>query len=147
MAPEEKAFDLSKELLTSRLLVHFDPSLPLILGCDASDYGMGVVLAHQMPNFGEEHPHWIRLKIAFKGRAKLPSVGKRGSCLQIQCQKISLLFIRTSLSPDHRPHALVGTSQRAPFDLTAGIHLDPMIVLVSVFIRVQLVVQRHIITQ
>ena len=49
MAAEEKAFDLSKELLTSsRLLVHFDPSLPLILTCDASDYGVGAMLGCRM---------------------------------------------------------------------------------------------------
>ena len=55
-AAEEKAFELSKELLTSsRLLIHFDPSLPLILACDASDYGVGAVLAHQMLN-REERP-------------------------------------------------------------------------------------------
>ena len=44
---EEKAFRESKKLLTSsKLLVHFDASLPLTLACDASAYGVGAVLAH-----------------------------------------------------------------------------------------------------
>ena len=53
---EEKAFQCSKELLTSSsLLVHFDPTLPLILACDASEVGIGAVLAHRMPD-GAERP-------------------------------------------------------------------------------------------
>ena len=53
---EELAFQKSKKLLTSsNLLVHFDPSLPLILSCDASMYGIGAVLAHCMSD-GSEKP-------------------------------------------------------------------------------------------
>ena len=53
---EEKAFVASKDLLTSsQLLVHFDPKLKLILACDASAYGVGAVLAHQLPD-GSERP-------------------------------------------------------------------------------------------
>ena len=51
---EQAAFDSSKSLLTTdTLLVHFDPDLPLILMCDASSYGIGVVLAHRMPDSSE----------------------------------------------------------------------------------------------
>ena len=47
---QEQAFQALKELLTSsKLLVHFDPKLPLLLACDASAYGIGAVLAHKMP--------------------------------------------------------------------------------------------------
>ena len=50
------AFEASKELLTSSsFLVHFNPELKLILACDASAYGVGAVLAHQMPN-GSKRP-------------------------------------------------------------------------------------------
>ena len=37
------------------MLVHFDPKLKLTLACDASAYGIGVVLAHKYPN-GSEKP-------------------------------------------------------------------------------------------
>jgi len=53
---QQKSFDKSKELLTSAtFLVHFNRSLPILLACDASEYGMRAVLAHHLPD-GSEHP-------------------------------------------------------------------------------------------
>ena len=53
---EELTFQESKKLLTSsNLLVHFNPSLPLILSCDTSMYVIGAVLAHHM-SVGSEKP-------------------------------------------------------------------------------------------
>ena len=53
-AEQTKAFNTSKDLLTSStVLVHFDSSLKLVLACDASAYGVGAVLAHQMPDGSE----------------------------------------------------------------------------------------------
>ena len=44
-----------KELLkSSGVLVHLHERLPLLFSCDASPYGVGVVLAHRMPD-GLEH--------------------------------------------------------------------------------------------
>jgi len=41
--------------MSSQLLVHFDPKLEICLACDASAYGIGVVLSHKMPD-GSEKP-------------------------------------------------------------------------------------------
>ena len=53
---QERAFQASKKLLlNSQLLVHFDPSLQIVVACDASPYGIGAVLSHRMLN-GQEQP-------------------------------------------------------------------------------------------
>ena len=53
---QEDAFKKSKEsLISADLLIHFDPDLPLVLACDASAYGIGVISAHVMPD-GTERP-------------------------------------------------------------------------------------------
>lgn len=53
---EQVAFNRSKAAMQSdKLLVHFDPRLPLVLACDASPFGVGAVLAHQYPD-GMERP-------------------------------------------------------------------------------------------
>jgi len=53
---QQVAFDKSKKLLQSaNLLVHFQPDLELILVSDTSDYGVGAVLSHRMPD-GTERP-------------------------------------------------------------------------------------------
>ena len=42
-------------MMSSQLLVHFDPKLEIRLACDASAYGVGAVLSHKMPD-GSEQP-------------------------------------------------------------------------------------------
>ena len=55
-AKEEQGFEEVKTLLqSSRVLVHYDPQLPIILECEASPYGLGAVLSHQLC-IGEEKP-------------------------------------------------------------------------------------------
>ena len=52
----KKSFRQSKTLLlSSKVLVHFDPKLPVVLACDTLSYGVGVVLAYEMPD-GTENP-------------------------------------------------------------------------------------------
>ena len=60
---EEEAFQqLKRVLISTRVLVHYDPKLPVKLDCDASVKGIGAVLSHQMKD-GIERP------IAFASRS------------------------------------------------------------------------------
>ncbi|XP_058023851.1 LOW QUALITY PROTEIN: uncharacterized protein LOC131190532 [Ahaetulla prasina] len=53
---EHRAFEAVKNLLSSdSLLIQYHNSLPLMLVCDASPYGVGAVLSHRLPN-GTEAP-------------------------------------------------------------------------------------------
>ena len=50
----EEAFKKAKDSLSSsNVLVHYDPSLPVILESDASQYGIGAVIFHRFPNSDE----------------------------------------------------------------------------------------------
>ncbi|XP_060126817.1 uncharacterized protein K02A2.6-like [Zootoca vivipara] len=53
---QRAAFQAVKDLLVSNsVLAHFDERLPVVLACDASPYGIGAVLGHQLPD-GREVP-------------------------------------------------------------------------------------------
>ena len=44
---QKRAFQAAKDSLqSSTLLVHYDPTKPLLLTCDASPYSIGAVLSH-----------------------------------------------------------------------------------------------------
>ena len=79
----EEAFKKAKDSLSSsNVLVHYDPSLPVILESDASQYGIGAVIFHRFPN-GDERP------IAYASRS-LNSSEKNYS--QIEKEGLTIIF-------------------------------------------------------
>ena len=78
-----EAFTKSKELLlSSNLLVHYNPDLPIVLCSDASPVGIGSVLSHIMPD-GSERP------IAYASRT-LTSAEKNYS--QIEKEGLGVIY-------------------------------------------------------
>jgi hypothetical protein len=102
---ETKAFEDAKEALASfKVLVHYDPSKPLVISCDASPVGVGAVLSHP-DNNGDERP------IAYASRTL--TLAERNYA-QIDREALALVFAVTKfhqyiygrdflLYTDHKP--------------------------------------------
>ena len=98
---KRKAFESAKELLQSAdLLVHFDPAKSLILATDASDYGVGAVFSHQLPD-GSEKP------IGYASRSLNPAERNYST---IEKETLAILFGDQflyghpfTLTTDHKP--------------------------------------------
>ena len=102
---QQNALEKSKTLLTSSdLLVHFDPSLQIILACDASNYGIGAVLAHHWPD-GSECPVAFASRSLTKTERNYSQLEKEGlSCVFGVTKFHSYLFgYPFDLITDHKP--------------------------------------------
>ena len=99
-----KAFNAAKSaLLSTGVLAHYDPTLPVKLAADASAYGVGAVLSHQYPD-GSERP------IAFASRTLSTS---EKNYAQLEKEALALIFgvkksvhLWTQIHPGHRSSAI-----------------------------------------
>ena len=113
----DQAFQSAKDALTSsKVLVHYDPALPLKLAADASAYGVGAVISHVLSD-GTERP------IAFASRTLSPS---ETNYTQLEKEALALIFgikkfhqylygRHFVLVTDHKPlMAILGPKKRIP---------------------------------
>ena len=111
------AFQLAKDMLTtSKVLVHYDPSLPMKMAADASAYGVGAVISHVLPD-GTERP------IAFASRTLTSS---ERNYAQLEKEALALIFgvkrfhkylygRRFTMVTDHKPlTAILGPKKGIP---------------------------------
>ena len=94
---QDRAFRKVKESLTSlHILAHFDQDLPLILESDASPYGVGAVLSHEMED-GSTKP------ISFASRSLTPTekryahLDKETLALIFGVKRFYLYLVRSSV--------------------------------------------------
>ena len=80
----QKSFEQAKQTLTSnKVLMHYNPSLPIRMAEDMSAYGIGAVVAHVLPD-GTERP------VAFASRT-LTSTERNYA--QVEKEALSLIFV------------------------------------------------------
>ena len=101
-------------LTSTALLVHYDPTKPLVISCDASHYGVGAVLSQVCS--GEEKPVAYASMTLTKAERNY-SQPKKGLALLFGVKKFHVyLFVRNfTLSTDHKPlQSLLNESKPIP---------------------------------
>ena len=101
----QQAFQTTKRALTSApVLIHYDVKLPLRLATDASQYGIGAVLSHIMPD-GSDRPIEYASHTLSKSEQNYSQIEKEALSIVFGIKKFHLyLYGRTfSLLTDHKP--------------------------------------------
>ena len=80
---------LKMQLSSQPVLVHYDSSLPLILACDASQYGVGAVIAHAMPD-GSEKPVAFGSRTLSKAEENYPQIEKEALAIVYGDYKVTV---------------------------------------------------------
>ncbi len=116
-AEEQNAFQRLKDLLsTENVLIHYDPSKPLGLSCDASNVGIGAVLFHRLPD-GSERPIANVSKKLTKSQRNYSQIQKEALAIIFGLKKFyQYLFGRHFiLVTDHKPLiGMFGPSKATP---------------------------------
>ena len=110
----ESAFRLAKDALQQdSVLVHFDPSKPLVLACDASQYGLGAVLSQTMED-GQERPIAYRSRTLNPAEKKYSQLEKEGLVIVFGVTKFhNYLYGRQfQIESDHQPLAYLFNENR-----------------------------------
>ena len=119
---EDHPFQRLKTLLSSdKVLVHFDPTLPVGISCDASNVGIGAVLFHCFPD-GSERPIANASKSLTRSQRNYSQVQKEAMAIVYALKKFyQYLFGRRFLIvTDHKPLLALFGPEKAMTSLAAN---------------------------
>ncbi|GFQ73978.1 transposon Tf2-9 polyprotein [Trichonephila clavata] len=104
---------IKKEICSPKVLVHYDPSLPLTLASDASPVGIGCVLSHVYPD-GSEHPITFASRTLSGSEKKYSQIDKEALSIVWAVKKFYLYLKcrRFTLITDHKPLVAIFGSKR-----------------------------------
>lgn len=104
---------IKKEICSEKVLVHYDPKLPLTLASDASPVGVGCVLSHRYPD-GSERPIAFASKTLTKTEQKYSQIDKEALAIVWAVKKFYLYLKgrRFTLITDHKPLVAIFGSKR-----------------------------------
>ena len=141
---EDDAFVKAKKLLLdSKTLVHYDESLPLYLSCDASSYGAGAVLSHQI--VGQFRPVAFVSCTLSQAQRNYSQLDKEAFSIIFGLKKFhQYLYGREfSILTDHRPLLSLFAQDRA-IPVHEAARLQPWsLILQIIIIRLSTEIQLH----
>ena len=101
----EKSFQKLKDQLSSdQVLAHYDSTLPVRLACDASQYGVGAVISHLMPD-GTERPIAYGSRTLTKAEKNYAQIDKEAAAIIFGIKKFHPYIYgrKFTLIIDHKP--------------------------------------------
>lgn len=101
----ETAFNkIKEEIISERVLIHFDPLKPLILATDASPTGLGAVLSHKLPD-GSERPIAFASRCLTTSEKKYSQIDKEATAIYWGLKKFFHYCYgrKFTLITDHKP--------------------------------------------
>lgn len=113
----DKSFALMKdELISPKVLCHFNPKLKIVLMCDASNVGIGAVLAHEYPD-KSQRPIEFASRVLSPTEQKYSVIEKEALAIVFATKKFYQYLIGNHfyLVTDHKPLlAIFGENKGIP---------------------------------
>lgn len=108
------SFHLVKKVIASeKVLVHYNPQLPIKLICDASQHGIGAAIFHTMEN-NEDRPIAFASKSLSKAQSNYSTIDREALAIYFGVNKFQHYLIgrRFVLQTDHKPLTSIFGSKR-----------------------------------
>ena len=100
---------VKKLLVSSEVLIHYDPKKPLVLAVDASSHGLGAVISHQMDGANQERPIAYASRTLTSAERNYSMIEKEALAIVFGIKKFHQYLYGRSflLLTDHKPLTLI----------------------------------------